>query len=199
MCFALSGVICMMNKLLVAALCLGGLAVHADTVTMRDGSRHSGVFLSGSSGSITLIDQDGDRRQFDRSQVVEIAFGNAASTATEQERSRTTAPVNRQSELLSRLRDDLTFAMQQSSLAARQRDILQDARDTLSAAIDDTEAGRTVNARSVRLALDNIRYVASSTGFRAADRRTLLDAINELRHHSSEFGRPTTPTRTRRR
>ena len=182
-------------RLLVPAL-LAASALHGDTVLMRDGTRFEGTFVSGSARSVTIVDESGSRRQFDLRNVREVTFGSAATTdEAGQVRSRTETAVDRQTELLTRLRDDLTFAMQAGSLSARQRDLLQNAREAIATAVTDSGAGRKVDARSVRLALDNIRYVASTDVIRAADRRALIDGINELRHHNSEFGRPGTPAR----
>ena len=47
---------------------------------------------------------------------------------------------------------------------------------------DDRQAGRAVNIRAVRLALDNIRTLFSSNAFREEDRQAVMNDLERLRN-----------------
>ena len=156
----------------------------ADTVVLKDGTRHTGTFVRGTARTVTMVDDAGTSRSFDLRKVEELSFGSATTDVSSRSRMDESSQSAR---VLERLRENVSIAMTQTSLAVRHRDTLQDARDVLSAAIDDYHNNRTVDARGVRMALDNIRYLANSTVLRAADRRALLADITEIRRLHPEF------------
>jgi hypothetical protein len=78
--------------------------------------------------------------------------------------------------------------MERSNLSARQRDMLDDARNVLGRAANDLQDNRQVEPRDIRLALNNIRYVMSSTTVNGQDRRLILDNIDRIRDQYPEFG-----------
>ncbi len=72
-----------MRKLLALALVAAwplADAAWADTVTLKDGSRHSGVFVAGTSQSITLRDRDGNRHRYDIRDVQSLDFSSSDVT-----------------------------------------------------------------------------------------------------------------------
>jgi hypothetical protein len=156
----------------------------ADTVVLKDGTRHDGTFVRGTARTVTLVDDAGTSRTFDLRKIEELLFGSTSTEVSTRSRS---DEAGQSARLLERLRENVTIAMTHTSLSVRHRDTLQDARDVLSAAIDDYHNSRTVDARGVRMALDNIRYLANSTVLRAADRRALLNDITEVRRLHPKF------------
>ena len=167
-----------MRKTLLTAL-LGFSTLSADTLTLRDGTRIEGTLSSASGSTITFVDSRGDRRNYNVANVEELAFGEAANS-----RSRTAEPEldsTRGTDLIARLNDDVGRAMERSTLSSRHRQMLEDARNTLTAAADDLRAQRAIDRRELRTALDNIRYVMNGSAVQANDRQAVLDDIQQLR------------------
>ncbi|HYI95701.1 MAG TPA: hypothetical protein VEX68_19320 [Bryobacteraceae bacterium] len=172
----------MRKTLLTVFLGLGSLS--ADTLTLRDGTRVEGTLLSASGTSITFIDSRGARRSYNVSNVEELAFGEASTS-----RSRTEPELDatRGTDLVARLNEDIGRAMERSTLSSRQRQMLQDARSTLTAAAEDLRENRTIDRRQVRTALDNVRYVMNGSGIQESDRQAVLDDIQQLRGQVREL------------
>ncbi len=65
-----------MRKILIAGLLIAPLATAAwgDTLTLRNGTRYDGVFISGNSRTITFRDRDGVRRNFNVRDVQTLEF-----------------------------------------------------------------------------------------------------------------------------
>ena len=190
----------MNTTLLKLALILAPVVLTADTVTLRDGTRHHGTFVSGTSRTVTLVDENGSRRNFELREVQEVAFGTASTPQAAASANRTrTESVSDQIRLLEKIQEDLTIAMEQSKLSYRQRDMLQDSRDVIGTAISNHQDNRTVDTRAVRTALDNIRYVANANVLRESDRRALLASVDELRRLNVDYRPAAGSTRPRAR
>lgn len=180
-----------MRNLWLPLLVLAG-PVCADTLILRDGSRIEGTMLSADGRTLSFVANDGARRNYNLSTVQEVAFG-APEDST---RSRTEISGSRE-ELFDRLGRDIETVMERATLSARQRDMLEDARIVISRTGDDLRDNRNVNAREVRTALDNVRYVINGSGIRAQDRTMVLDGIARIREQYSEYGTSGSRSRTR--
>jgi hypothetical protein len=175
-----------MRKTFLSMLVAAG-ALSADTLILRDGSRISGTMLSADERTVSFVDARGDRRSYSVTNVDEIEFGAADGSST---RSRTemSATTSGGVDHFTRLHEDLGRVMERSNLSARQRDMLDDARNVLGRAANDLQDNRQVEPRDIRLALNNIRYVMSSTTVNGQDRRLILDNIDRIRDQYPEFG-----------
>jgi hypothetical protein len=70
-----------MSKLLLAVIAAAGVfAAWGDTLILKNGTRHTGAFVSGSSTSVVFRDEKGTRRSFPLETVDRIEFGSAATT-----------------------------------------------------------------------------------------------------------------------
>jgi hypothetical protein len=167
---------------------LGFGLLPADTLLLRNGSRIDGTLLNATRRTITFVDSRGDSRSYNVSDVEELVFGDSNSSA---DRSRTegSARTGTTLDLMNRLIADIGDIVNHSKLSTQQRQILEDARSVLSGAAADLQENRSVNARDVRRALDNIRYVMNGSDIRAQDRRAVLDDIDMLRDQNRNFGR----------
>jgi hypothetical protein len=158
-----------MKKALIPSLLLCPLLALADTVVMRDGSRHDGTFVSGTSRTITFVEQNGARRNFDMRDVAELRFG----TSTPQSAQGSTGSYQDTTSAVSRLRSSIDAAITNGSLTNRERRMLEDASATLGEAPSE-------NSREMRMALDNIRTVMRSSNVQATDRDRVLADIRDL-------------------
>jgi len=70
-----------MRKPVLALLLLCPLIAFSDQLTLRDGSVVSGTFISGTTRTITFLDQNGGTRQFNISDVRSVDFGMAPADA----------------------------------------------------------------------------------------------------------------------
>src|SRR5438132_3725867 len=74
-----------MSKLGLFLLAVSVPLAASDVITLRDGSQHYGTFISGSDRTI-MFDENGARRQYDRSQIqtlqfdASVAYSNNART-----------------------------------------------------------------------------------------------------------------------
>jgi hypothetical protein len=179
----------MFKTLIPSLLALCPMLVSGDTLIMRDGTRYNGTFISGTSRQIVFADDNtGRQRRLDMRNVQEIAFGDAASTdynnGNSSDRYRSgndnTSDYDRLN-VLAKLREDMSAAATNANLTRVQRRSLEDSQAVLQTAADDRQAGRTVNLRAVRLALDNIRNLFSSDAFREEDRQVVLNDLDRLR------------------
>ncbi|MBI1896498.1 MAG: hypothetical protein HYZ57_05910 [Acidobacteria bacterium] len=158
---------------LVAAFLFPVLAL-ADTVVLRDGTRHEGTFVNASSRRITMVDENNRRRVFETRDVAELQFGSATTSAAAAD-----MPA-----ALNRLREDVAALTDNNTLSALQRDTLTQAREVLRVAALDWQRDRefdVLGRRDLRDALADIRQVANSAGIRSADRQRVLDSIDALR------------------
>jgi hypothetical protein len=155
---------------------------YADTLTLKDGSRIEGTMLSANERTMSFIDNNGARRDYEIGNIREISFARDASG----ERNRAQQPTG-PADTISRLNDDLLRAMDRANLSARQRQMLADAQAVLIRAANDLRDKRNPNNREVRRALDNVRYVMNSTAIRPQDRRAVIDDIAQLREQQSGF------------
>lgn len=158
---------------LVAAFLFPVLAL-ADTVVLRDGTRHEGTFVNASSRRITMVDENNRRRVFETRDVAELRFGSATTSAAAAD-----MPA-----ALNRLREDVAALTDNNTLSALQRDTLTQAREVLRVAALDWQRDRefdVLGRRDLRDALADIRQVANSAGIRSADRQRVLDSIDALR------------------
>jgi hypothetical protein len=141
----------------------------ADTLTLKDGSRIEGTMLAANDRTVSFMDTGGTRRDYDIGKIREIRFGRSSSD-----------PIGR-------LNDRIGETMEHTAFSARQRQMLDDARAVLIKAGDDLRANRKANGREVRKALDNVRYVMSSSAVREQDRRAVLDDIVQIREQNKDF------------
>jgi hypothetical protein len=141
----------------------------ADTLTLKNGSRIEGTMLSANDRTISFVENDGSRHDYEIDKIREIRFGRSPSD-----------PIGR-------LNDRISETMEHTTFSARQRQMLDDARAVLIKAGDDLRANRKANGRDVRKALDNVRYVMNSSAVRLQDRRAVLDDIAEVREQHKDF------------
>lgn len=187
-----------MSKLLLTALILIPSFTFADTVIMRDGSQHTGTFLQGTSRVVTIVDSAGARRTFNVRDIQQVSFGdqvysnNSNAYGSPNTNGNYAPNVNGNYDsagnytvdsisLVSRLRQDMSNAMNNANLTDAQYQRLQDASETLRLAAENRTYAFDVNARNVRLALDNIAAGFNTNSFNANDRQTVLDDIRQLR------------------
>jgi hypothetical protein len=72
-----------MQKLFLAALSLGAFSLTwGDTLLLKDGTRHTGTFISGTSTTITFRDEGGVRRRFALTNVDSVGFGSASTLSS---------------------------------------------------------------------------------------------------------------------
>jgi hypothetical protein len=201
----------MLKILIPSLLALCPMLAMGDTLIMRDGTRYTGTFISGTSRQIVFADDStGRQRRLDMRNVQELAFGDTDSGAYNDRNSNNnsndryrsgngnTSEYDRMN-VLSKLREDMSAAANNANLTRTQRRSLEDSQAVLQNAMDDRQAGRTVNVRAVRLALDNIRTLFSSNAFSQQDREIVMDDLERLREtgrnsdnnngNSSVFGR----------
>jgi acyl carrier protein len=166
------------------AVLFGFGALSADTLTLRDGTRIDGTLLRATERTITFVDSRGDRRDYNLANIEELAFGE-----TDSSRSRTEPGLDSTGsvDLIYRLNEDIGTALDRSTLSDKQKELLEAARMVLNTAAEDLRDNRKPNAREVRRALDNARYVMNGSGVRAQDRRAVLDDIQQLRNQHSEL------------
>jgi hypothetical protein len=191
-----------MRKTILSMLLAFG-ALSADTLVLRDGSRINGTMLSANSRTMSFVEANGRRRDYSITNVQEIQFGDTESSGAAGTRGRTeqpAMPTGSTVDLVEQLTDDIGGVMESASLSPRQRSMLEDARNVLSRAGHDMRENLSLsNRREVQMALDNVRYVMSSTTIRAADRRTVLQDITELRAKYPEFAGSASGSRSRER
>jgi len=171
-----------MFKFLVAAAMLIPAFAFADSVIMRDGSQFRGTFLQGTSRSVTIIDNSGARRTFSVRDIQQIMFGDSNYSSNPNAYG---APVGsfiaEPPVLVSRLRQDVADAMNNTNLPDPQYRRLQDATEVLRQAAENRSYVFDVNAREVRLALDNVVAVFNTPAFSPPDRQRVLEDIRQLR------------------
>jgi hypothetical protein len=187
-----------MRKTILSLLVAAG-ALSADTLILRDGSRINGTLLSADARTVSFVDARGERRSYNVTNVEEIAFGAAETSSTT--RARTEMPVATPigSDEFSRLYDDVTRVMERSNLSVRQREMLDDARAVIRRSANDLRENRQVDSRSMRLALNNVRYVMNATTINGQDRRLILDDLDRIRDQYPEYGTGAQGTRSRYR
>jgi hypothetical protein len=190
-----------MRKTFLSMLLAFG-ALSADTLVLRDGSRINGTMLSANSRTMSFVEANGRRRDYSITNVQEIQFGDTESSGagTRGRTEQPAMPTGSTVDLVEQLTDDIGGVMESASLSPRQRSMLEDARNVLSRAGHDMRENLSLsNRREVQMALDNVRYVMSSTTIRAADRRTVLQDITELRAKYPEFAGSASGSRSRER
>ena len=183
----------MCKTLVPCFLALCPILAFGDTVILRDGTRYTGTFISGTSQQIVFADNaSGRQRRLDVRNVQELAFGDTAITNNAENGNNRyrdnnrTAPEYDRVNMLGKLRDDMSAAANNANLTRLQRRSLEDSQAVLQTAADDRQAGRNVDTRAVRLAIDNIRSLFSSNAFRDEDRQVVMNDLERLR----EGGRP---------
>lgn len=180
----------MKYRIFSSLLLLCPLLAWGDTIVMKDGTRYNGTFVSGSSRSITFVDDSGRRRSLDVRDTAEIAFGSSAIVSGNTNSTNGSGGVfgdwprytqEEKARYLTKLRDDVQRATENTTLSSRERQLLEDARETLRRAVDDTNAGREVNSRDIRIALNDIRDVMRGSNFRREDRDRIQASLQSLR------------------
>jgi hypothetical protein len=162
-------------------------------VTLRNGSQYPGTFLSATSRDVTIVDNSGARRTFNVRDVQQLTFGDQNSTSNYNSsgnyNANSTGSYNSTDSvtLVSRLRQDISNAMNNANLTEGQRQSLQDATETLRQAAESTANGFDPNAREVRLALNNIVSLFDSNAFSSSDRQTVLEDVRQLRQARTDY------------
>ena len=165
----------------------------ADTLILRDGTRHNGTFVSGTARIVTFVDDHGSRRNFEMRNVQEIQFGTG-TTPTDVTTGSQTDDDRRQ--LLRKIREDARLSMDNVTLGDYQRGKLEGDLGVLDRAISETREGESVSVRELRTALEGIRLASSA--FREQDRTKVRESISELRRLRNDYN-PTGATRSRAR
>jgi hypothetical protein len=179
-----------------ACLALLPLLAWADTLVLRDGTRHEGTFISGTSRRITFVDESGRQRGFDVTQVQELAFGAGEGSSLATNRN-TVAELG---SAVDRLRRDLRAAMGKVTLENEDRQMLDQVSETLRAAAVDRRDGSVeyVDRREVAQALRDLQSFMDRGVLRDRDRDVIaadIDQIRQLRRAT----RPDNATGTRSR
>jgi hypothetical protein len=148
----------------------------ADTLVLKNGTRHEGTFVNGTSRRITFVDESGRRRAFDVTQVQEVAFGTGATDMPRE-------TVVDLSAAVSRLRNDIRDAMGKVTIEYEDRQSLNRISETLRAAATDRQDGSVdyVDRREVRQALRDLQAFLDRGVFRDQDRRQIEADIQEVR------------------
>lgn len=179
----------MKSKILASILAICPVLL-ADTVVLRNGTRTQGTFVSGDSRTITFTDDRGRRRSYDVREVQELGFGDSATFGAATDRSQTELGTDRGAiNAFQRLREDIRVALDNTTLNARERDRLTEAREILQRAAANHRNGGTPEAREVRTAIANVRYVINGTNFRAQDRTALVASLREVENALPELRR----------
>jgi hypothetical protein len=177
-----------------ACLALVPLLASADTLVLRDGTRHEGTFVSGTSRRITFVDESGRQRGFDVTQVQELSFGSGVGSS---------AASNAVADLgstVDRLRRDLREAMGRVTLESEDRQMLDRVSETLRAAAVDRRDGSVdyVDRREVREALRDLQAFMDRGVLRDRDRRVIMADLEQVRQLRRET-RPDNNSGTRSR
>ena len=173
----------------LAAIALFSTFVFADQITLRDGQRYNGTFLSGTSTAIVFRDNDGVRHRFGVGDVQSIYFGNnysgttgsANRTARESDRAYSNVtgarllPAGTQvSVRTDELIDSRTAADGQTFSATIEQDVMDDAgniaiprRSPARLVIRQVQSGSTLGSPQLVLDLESVtvdgrRYLVSS-------------------------------------
>jgi hypothetical protein len=166
-----------MRLSVTACLALLPLVALADTLVLRNGTRHEGTFVSGTSRRITFVDESGRQRAFDVTQVQELSFGSGADDNMARN---TVADLGTN---VDKLRRDLREAMGKVTLESEDRRMLDRVSETLRAAAVDRRDGSVdyVDRREVRDALRDLQAFMDRGVFRDRDRDVITADIEQIR------------------
>ena len=183
-----------MRVSIAASLAMVPLLASADTLVLRDGTRHEGTFVSGTSRRITFVVENGRQRAFDVTQVQELQFGQAMGASTN---------ANAVADLgssVDRLRRDLREAMGKVTIENEDRQMLNRVSETLRAAAIDRRDGTVdyVDRREVRDALRDLQSFMDRGVFRDRDRDAIMADLEQVRQ-LRRATRPDNPVGTRSR